>query len=101
MPTLDQVRDALFDALDQLNQQLPPDQQLVKSTSTPLAGADGGLDSLGLVNLIAVVEQTIEERFGVSISLFDEDALGSAEPFATVGTLADFISGVLRERIHA
>lgn len=100
MPTHDQIRDVLFDALDQLNAQLPADQQLMKSTSTPLAGSDGGLDSLGLVNLIAVVEQTIEERFGVSISLFDEDALGG-EPFATIGTLAEFICGLLRERTHA
>lgn len=101
MPTLDQVRDALFDALDQLNPQLPADQQLVKSTSTPLAGSEGGLDSLGLVNLIAVVEQTIEERFAVSINLFDEDALGRGEPFATLGSLAELICGLLRERTHA
>jgi acyl carrier protein len=80
---------------------LPADQQLVKSTSTPLAGPDGALDSLGLVNLIAAVEQTIEERFGVSISLFDEDPFGTSEPFATVGRLAEFIHGMLRERTHA
>ena len=51
---------------------------------TPLLGAVPELDSMAVVSLLT----TLEDRFGISID--DDDIDGST--FATVGTLADFVS---------
>lgn len=63
---------------------------------TPLFGEDGLLDSIGLVSLVVGVEQAIEERFGVTVSLADEKALSQRQsPYRTVGALADYASRLL------
>ena len=57
------------------------------SRDTPLLGAIPELDSMAVVTLIT----TLEEQFGLVVD--DDDIDGST--FATVGSLADFISGKL------
>ena len=58
---------------------------------TPLLGREGVLDSLGLVSLVVALEQTVEDTYGVSVSLADERALSERHsPFRTIGTLADY-----------
>lgn len=52
---------------------------------TPLLGAIPELDSMAVVTLIT----TLEEQFGLTVD--DDDIDGST--FATVGSLADFVSG--------
>ena len=51
---------------------------------TPLLGAIPELDSMAVVSLI----NTLEERFGIMV---DDDDIDGAT-FATVGSLADFVS---------
>ena len=52
---------------------------------TPLLGAIPELDSMAVVSLIT----DMEEQFGIVV---DDDDI-SGDTFATVGSLADFISG--------
>ena len=60
-------------------------------SETLLFGQDGILDSLGLVSLVVAVEQGIEEKFGVSVSLADEKAMSQRNsPYRTVGSLAEY-----------
>jgi acyl carrier protein len=54
---------------------------------TPLLGAIPELDSMAVVTLIT----TLEEQFGLVVD--DDDIDGST--FASVGSLADFVSGKL------
>jgi acyl carrier protein len=54
---------------------------------TPLLGAIPELDSMAVVTLIT----SIEEQFGFTVD--DDDIDGST--FATVGSLADFVTGKL------
>jgi acyl carrier protein len=54
---------------------------------TPLLGAIAELDSMAVVTLIT----SLEEQFGLVVD--DDDIDGST--FATVGSLADFVSGKL------
>ena len=75
--TIDEVRSVLIDTLE-LTQQ-PADLK----PETPLFGALPELDSFGVVQLVA----ELEERFDITI---DDDEFG-AELFETVGTLTDFI----------
>ena len=54
---------------------------------TPLLGAVPELDSMAVVNVITA----LEERFGITV---DDDEIGG-ETFASVGSLASFVSGKL------
>ena len=87
-----QVVDAVNSAVDDLNEVLEPEEQLTKSADVALIGQDARLDSLGLVNLIVLVEEKIQQQFGVGITLVDERAMSqSKSPFRTLGTLAEFV----------
>jgi hypothetical protein len=95
------IRETVFSALDELNEQLPPPRRLAKADTTALTGPSGTLDSLGVVNLVAVLEQKIEERFATSVDLIDNGLLGDTEPLQTVATLVSFVSSVLAEQTNA
>ena len=75
-----------------MNNNLSKDNKLGLSKKTILFGKDGKLDSLGLVNLLVIMEQNIEDEFDVIITIADERALSQKRsPFRTIGTLADYI----------
>ena len=68
------------------------------SQDTHLIGRNGILDSMGLVNLILDVEQEVNDRYGVLISIADERAMSQERsPFRTVGSLADYILTLIGE----
>ena len=59
----------IYQSLDDVNEQLPNDQRIQKSTETILVGRAGGLDSLGFVNFIALVEEKCAHKYGITVSL--------------------------------
>ena len=92
------VEQSVFDVIDEFNRTLPSGKKLKKSMETTLFGKHGGLDSLGLVNLVVAVEQKIEEEFGVPVSLADERAMSQEKsPFRTVDALVKYILLLLSE----
>jgi D-alanine--poly(phosphoribitol) ligase subunit 2 len=92
------VVDAINSAVDDLNEILDADERLGKSPDEALIGKDAKLDSLGLVNLIVLVEEKIQQKFGVGITLVDERAMSqSKSPFRTLGSLAEFVEEQLNE----
>lgn len=95
------IRQTVFSALDELNEQLPPRLRLEKDDRTPLTGPDGPLDSLNVVNLVAALEQKIEERFSTTVDLIDNGLFDDSQPLQNVGTLVTFVSSVLNGRLHA
>lgn len=59
---------------------------------TPLLGRGAVIDSLGLVTLIVEIEQRLEERHRIVVTLADERAMSYRHsPFRTVGTLSDHV----------
>ena len=91
----------IFRAVQEINQQLSSDKQLEESLDTVLLGKAGKLTSMELVNLIVTTEQNIEEEFGLTVTLADERAMSlERSPFRTIGTLADYISSLLSERVN-
>jgi D-alanine--poly(phosphoribitol) ligase subunit 2 len=98
MTTSQPVADAINSAVDDLNEILGADERLGKSPDEALIGKDARLDSLGLVNLIVLVEEKIQQKFGVGITLVDERAMSqSKSPFRTLGSLAEFVEEQLNE----
>lgn len=64
---------------------------LSREDAAPLFGVDGVLDSLALVSLVLAVEQGIEEKLGVLVTLADARAASQERsPFRTVGTLTTY-----------
>jgi acyl carrier protein len=95
----DDIRDVVFAAIDEINQQLPREMRLGKDIKTPLYGRDGGLDSLGLVTFIVALGQRVEDRFGFAVTLADERIMAKdTNPFSTVEAVVAYISILLGER---
>lgn len=70
--------------------------------ATPLFGGGGTLDSLGLVTLILTIEEMVETQMGVAITMVSEKAMSARRsPFATIGSLAEFIATLIQEKQHA
>lgn len=84
------IVDALYGAIDELNEQLPEEKKIAKNLEAVLAT----LDSLATVNLIVLVEQKVEERLEKSIVLVDEKSMSEVDvhPFQTVGSLVRYIA---------
>ena len=69
---------------------LTPDSQLY--------GKGGVLDSLGLVRLIAELEEEICEKTNKDITLADEKAMSQkSSPFRSVASLSDYILNLLQQ----
>jgi acyl carrier protein len=100
MISVDRVRQTVFKVLDELNEQLPAGQHLAKADTTALVGESGGLDSLGLVNLVALVEQHMEADFQTSIILIDDDVMSEASThFADVASLTRYLASILEGHV--
>tara|TARA_Y100000588_G_scaffold338165_1_gene380037 strand:- start:85 stop:372 length:288 start_codon:yes stop_codon:yes gene_type:complete len=85
----------VVEAIGELNLQRVADEQIGLDAAAPLFG-DGPLDSLGLVQLIAELENRIETENGRRINLADDEVLAAdAGPFASVGALAAYVAEVL------
>lgn len=92
------IRLLIYEAIADLNEDLPEEMQLAKKPDTPLLSKSGKLDSLGLVRLIVAIEQKIEESLGHGIMLADEKAFAQkVSPFKTVSTLESYILKLLQE----
>lgn len=96
MGNAEKVRQIIGAVIDDINQQLPSDQRLGKNGDAALFGDGGKLDSLGLVNLIVGVEEGVEEEFGTTVNLADEQLMAAQDsPFRTVGALVEYVVSLL------
>jgi hypothetical protein len=90
------VLEAVYEAVDRLNETLPLDKQVPKALDTCLIGTDGHLDSLGAINLIVETEEAVEERLGVRINLGDKRAASQAvHPMSSILLLVEYIQTLL------
>jgi D-alanine--poly(phosphoribitol) ligase subunit 2 len=83
------------------NELAPPFQgDPAVNESTRLFG--GRLDSVNVVSLIVGLEEQIADDCGVSITIADDRAMSQQRsPFRTVGSLADYIQGLMSESLSS
>jgi D-alanine--poly(phosphoribitol) ligase subunit 2 len=80
------------DAVEELNAGVPDRIDVEAGDDARLYGEGGPLDSLGLVSLVAAVEEGVQLRYGRTVTLADERAVSQrSSPFRTVGSLVDYI----------
>jgi len=86
----------IYQAIDELNEDLPASDRLARERSTPLLGEGGVLDSIQLVNLVVATEELVEESYDRVVALADDRAFSQARsPFLTIGSFADYIGKIL------
>ena len=92
----EELVDIIFQSLEEVNEQLPSDGQLRKSLDTTLVGNPGGLDSLGFVNFVALVEEKCADKYGISFPLVDRSSEENGA-LENVGKFADYLLQRLNE----
>src|SRR5689334_13807200 len=93
----ERILHVIYQAIDDVNMQLPKDRRLVKAPDTELHSKSSTLDSLGVVNLILAVEERIEEEFGIAINIADNAVSNrDSNPFKSVSTLSEYLEATLR-----
>jgi acyl carrier protein len=96
---VEKITQMLFSVIDDLNQLRLTEEHLEKDLKTPLAGEFGSLDSAGLINLIVMIEQQTAEDLGIPIVLTDDRTMSQVnQVFRTLGTLADYIHLLIKEK---
>ena len=92
------IIEAVYSAIDELNQLLPPDNQLPKALTTPIVHESSKLDSQALVNLIVALEEELDKHFNTSISLIEEETMFTENTHYTdVNTLIKYVYTKLEE----
>ena len=61
-----------------------------------MVGGDGSLDSLGVVNFVALVEEKCARKYGIALSLTDTPSEDD-DALEDVGKFADFLFRRLNE----
>jgi D-alanine--poly(phosphoribitol) ligase subunit 2 len=92
------IEKTVLNAINHFNDESEIKIDLVSGLETRLFGGTGVLDSLGLVNLIVMIEEAIELDFSTSIILADEKAMSRrTSPFSSVKTLINYIEEILTQ----
>jgi acyl carrier protein len=89
-PSKEQILEIIYQSLDEVNEQLSGDAQIQRSPQATLFGRPGGLDSLGFVNFIALVEEKWSRKYGIDLSLMDTSSRED-DALQDVGKFADYL----------
>ncbi len=96
MVTLDRLLALVYEAVDEINLQLPKGQRLKKEPGSVLLGKHSELESLTVVNLLSTIEDKVEDAFGRRVTLLDEQYFASGEQtLSTLGSLVDKLASKL------
>jgi acyl carrier protein len=92
------LEELIYPVVDEIADSVPSAKHLTRTPDATLYGKDSALDSVGLVTLIAALEERIEDQLEVSLTIADERAMSRKHsPFRTLGTLAEYVEELLRE----
>ena len=82
----------VLDSIGIINQNLEQPLQVEKLNDCCIYGGADGLDSISLVALISLIEESVENKLGASIILANEKAMSMRNtPFRNVGVLTAYI----------
>lgn len=94
---MDVLNEIIYPAVDEAKNTIGSAAGLERSPESRLFGG-GALDSLGLVRFIVLVEERIQDRTQLELTLVSDKAMSrSSSPFRTLQTLADYIGEYLAE----
>lgn len=91
MATRAEILSVIYEALNDLNAQLPVERRLGKAESTILIGEGSTIDSLGVVELLVNVEERVTAATGRGVALLESVGQHLSGQKSDVATLADLI----------
>lgn len=95
--TKEDILKTIFSAVDEVNLQLPEEQRIKKDAHAVIYSENGGLDSLGLVNFIVILEEKVGDSFGKTPALANEKTMSLQDsPFRNADLLSDHILEILK-----
>lgn len=98
MSNRERIVRAIYSAVDEVNAQLPAGVVIEKSPDAPLYGKSGKLESLDFVTFIMEVEEKVRAEFGIDVMVTDDHLLSKEKsPFSTLGTLTEYLEGVVEK----
>ena len=93
------ILELLYEAVDEINLQLPPAERLERAPDALIVARESKLDSLHAINLIVAIEQKIEESLGTPVNLTSDELMsGEIDALETIGNLANYICTVRKEK---
>ena len=94
------IEEIVYQAIDRVNEVLLDENGVPKAPATVLLGPAAVLDSMGYVNFIVALEETLVEGTGLTLNLVEQlSAPGNDAPkVATVGEFVDFVFRLVRAR---
>jgi len=94
----EQIVEIVLAAIERENELRDTPIDVSAGEDTQLYGANGQVDSMGLVSLVVEVEAEIERQLGAGVTLVSDRAMSARRsPFATVGSLADYAQSLMGE----
>lgn len=94
---MDVLNEIIYPAVDEAKKTIDSAAALDRAPESRLFGG-GALDSLGLVRFIVLVEERIQDRTALELTLVSDKAMSrSSSPFRTLQTLADYVGEMLAE----
>lgn len=95
----EQIEKIILNSLMELNEELENESLQNPTNTTKLYGANGLLDSLALVSLVADIEERVSEELQIDIVLADEKAMSQrTSPFRDVESLSNYIQKLIKEQ---
>ena len=92
----DIIKEIVFDSVEEINHMLH--HKLNLSMDEILLGPDDKIDSVNLIRLIIIIEQEINTRLNINITLANSKAFSEKEsPFRTIGSLINYISFLITQ----
>jgi acyl carrier protein len=93
---MSEILQSIYETVEEVNRQLPDEQQLQKSPNTIIVGHGGVLDSLGVINFLVALEDTFSRETGSAITLLDEEIISEPDGLLkTIGHIEQFIASKL------
>ena len=92
------IRELIAKAIDEINEQLEDDSKVTLSDETRFIGKKACLDSISFVTFISILEELVEEKLNKNIQLVNEKAFSEKNsPFYSVETLCNYIQCLISE----
>lgn len=92
MPSQEELQTLVIHCVRALAEDFEIDELRAATAESELFGATGPLDSMALVNLIADIEDAVQEQFEIVFALADEKAMSAKNsPFLNVSTLTQAV----------
>ena len=90
------IREIVISSINEINTMFTNSIAIEKGLQCPLYGKNGPLDSIGLVNLVVLIEERINDQLKLNILLADEKAFSQENsPFSTGEALVNYINNLV------